>query len=256
MISFPLAFYAVKASIRDKMVLAMLLALAITCSLSIFMGSNAVTEKDYFSIVFAASGIRMASVFGLIIFVIFFVRRSFDAKDIEFLLSRPISRVQLIVSYAIAFILLAFLIGAAQTLSLYFLADQNFSHGMLYWGISMILENIVMVSVAFFFSMILSSAATAAMACLGLYALARMMGQILGTLDAGVATALPMSEAISGIMQAVSVVIPRLDLMAQSSWLIYGADSVDNLHLILIQSSIFVLLILVASALDLVRRQF
>lgn len=256
LISIPLSLYALKASIRDKLILAMILALAITCSLSIFMGSNAVTEQDQFSTVFAASGVRMVTILGLVVFVVFFIRRSFEAKDIEFLLSRPLSRVQFIASYALAFTVLSLTMAGAETLSLYILSGQKIGAGLSYWAVSILIENTVMVMAALFFAMILSSAATASMACFGLYALARMMGQILGALDAGVAKTLPFADLLGGVMQAVSIIIPRLDLMAQTSWLIYGPENAVNFGFTLLQSIVFVFFVFAASCLDLIRREF
>ena len=142
------------------------------------MGGVAVIEQDQFSIIFAASGIRLAVILGLTLFVTFYIRRSFDAKDVEFLLSRPISRLQYLASHAVAFIILALAMGLAQGVCIYILSNHLISDGHWLWLLSIMAENIIMVGVALFFSMILASAATASMACLGFYALARMMGQI------------------------------------------------------------------------------
>lgn len=254
MLSLPLVQHAFKAAVRDRMVLALIVALAISCSLSIFMGSVAVTEKDQFAIVFAASGIRLSVVFGLILFVVFYIRRSFDSKDIEFLLSRPVSRVQFLASYSLAFIALAVIMGIAQGICIYLLGGHLFSSGHVLWIISIIAENIIMVGVALFFSMILTSAATASMACLGFYVLARMMGQILGVIDSG--ATFPGSEILNVVMQGISVVLPRLDLMAQSSWLIYGVGDGVNLMFVFLQAAIFSIFIFLAASIDLIRRQF
>jgi hypothetical protein len=254
MFSWPLITHALKAAIRDKMILALVLALAVSSSLSVFMGSVAVIEQDQFSIVFAASGIRLAVVFGLILFVVFYIRRSFDAKDIEFLLCRPLTRFQFLLSYALSFILLALIMTVAQGVCLYVLGANIFAEGQLLWLASIAAENIIMVGVALFFSMIMSSAATASMACLGFYTLTRMMGHILGVIDSDLA--FPGSEILSYIMQAISIVMPRLDLMGQSSWLIYGVGEGIDLAFVFIQAAIFSIFIFLAAAIDLVRRQF
>lgn len=254
MLSWQLITHALKAAIRDKMILTLIVALAVTCSLSVFMGSVAVIEQDQFSIVFAASGIRFAVVFGLILFVVFYIRRSFDAKDVEFLLCRPLTRIQFLLSYSLAFIILALIMTVAQGLCVYVLGGQSFGEGHFLWLASIAAENIIMVGTALFFSMILSSAATASMACLGFYALTRMMGQILGVIDAGVP--FPGSTLLSYLMQAISIVMPRLDLMGQTSWLVYGVGDKVDLSFVFLQAVIFSIFIFLASAIDLVRRQF
>ncbi len=252
--SWALMRYVLKAAARDKVIISLMVALALSCALSVFMGSVAVIEQDYFSIVFAASGSRISIVFGLVLFVVFYIRRSFEAKDIEFILSRPLSRVQFLLSYIAAFVVLAVLMGVVQGGCIYAMSGHLFSVGHWYWIVSVIAENMIMVSVALFFSMILSSAATAALACFGFYALARMMGHILGALDGG--TDLPGGKWIGMVLEGISVVTPRLDLMAQSSWLIYGVDGSINLAVIILQGFIFSAFIFFATSIDLIRRQF
>lgn len=255
MVSVPLFHHALKAAMRDKLIWTMLAVLVIVCSLSIFMGSIAISEQQNFSVVFSASGLRLAVMMGLTLFVIFFIRRSSDNKDIEFLLSRPITKIQLIASYTCAFIVLAILLGVAQGLVLLAISNgKNADFPTLVWVISIIAENIMMTGLAMFFAMILNSAATAAMATTGFYVLARMMGQILGIVDAG--GDLPGQHILNTVMQVISVIIPRLDLFAQSSWLIYGLDNQIDLTFILLQTAVFSLLVFVATTLDLTRRQF
>ena len=100
--SLPLVKYVLTGAIRDRLVVAMVIALILSSSLAIFLGSSAVIEKDQFSIVFAAAGLRFISILGLVLFVVFFIRRSFEAKDIEFMLSRPIGRLVFIFSHALS----------------------------------------------------------------------------------------------------------------------------------------------------------
>ncbi|MCD8526284.1 MAG: hypothetical protein LRY62_03760, partial [Alphaproteobacteria bacterium] len=58
-------------------------------------------------------------------------------------------------------------------------------------------------------------------------------------------------------MQAVSLVMPRLDLLGQTSWLVYGGDA-GNVGFIYVcaHAAVFVFLVLSASLFDLIRRQF
>jgi len=246
--------YVLLAALRDKLVTSIFLVLIVACSLSIFMGSAAIVEKDQFSLVFAAGGVRFAGLFGLILFIVFFIRRSFEARDVEFLLSRPIGRVQFILSYAAAFSILALLVALVQLLCIYVLGPHHFGQGTILWGFSLMIENIIMVNVALFFSMFLSSAASAAMATLALYVLGRMMGQILGILNTGDKASL--MEGFQMAMNMVSTITPRLDLMGQTSWLLYGVEGDANYSFLVIQGALFCILILCATLIDLIRKQF
>ncbi len=253
--SWPLVTYVLTAAVRDKLVISLLVLLALGASMAVFMGSSAVIEQDRFAVVFASGGLRLASVLGLVLFVVFFVRRSFDNKDVEFLLSRPIGRIQFLLSLAAAFSLLALIMGSAVGATIYAVGPHMFGEGHALWVLSVMVENIIMVNAALFFSMFLSSASTAAMVTLAFYVLARMMGQILGIIDHGIHLFDfgPMAVAI----QMISAVTPRLDLMAQTSWLIYGPGGEGiGFAYVMVQGLVFGVFIILASLLDFVFRKF
>jgi len=252
--SLSLVQYVLKAALRDKLIIAMLVLIALTCSMSIFMASSAITEQDQFLAVYASGSLRILSVLGLVIFASFFVRKSFESKDVEFLLSRPISRISFILSYAFAFCILATIIGTASGVALLVMSPTLAIYPLFLWTLSIIVEAIIMINMAFFFAMIISSAASAVLAIFAFYALSRMMGQILGIIENG--TAGPVSQALEVVMNIVSAITPRLDLMGQTSWLVYGVGADVNLLFVAIQGSIFLFLLLTAALLDLALRQF
>ena len=250
--SRPLVLYVLTAALRDRLVMAMIITLVVGTSLAVFLCSAAIAEKQQFALVFAGAGLRLAGVLGLVLFTVFFIRRSFDARDVDFILSRPVSRVEFLLSYAAGLSLLALGMAAAQTLCLYIIGANLFGPSHISWAVSIAFENIIMVNAALFFSMILSSAATAATATAGFYILSRLMGQLLGIIDStGKGTFI--YNLMEYILQAISAVMPRLDLMAQTSWLIYG-EAVE-ISSILLQGEIFTILIITPAVIDRVRRQ-
>lgn len=250
---FVLVRYVLRAAVRDKILIAVLAALVVGTCLAIFMGASAIVEQDAFANVFAASGLRITGVLGLVLFVVFYVRRAFESKDVEFLLSRPVSRTQFLLSQAAAFSCLAIITGLIESFCLSVFTPGFYSPGLALWGVSVIIENIIMVNVALFFALIVQSASSCVLASAGFYMLARLMGEILGIIDAGVQ--MPGGRILSWIIQAISVVTPRLDLMAQSSWLVYGPSG-TGFGFLLLQGLIFSTLILIAARIDLARRTF
>ncbi len=252
--SLSLIKYALTAAVRDKLIISLLVIMAVACSLSVFMGSAAIVEKDQFTLVFASGGIRLAGVFGLVLFVVFFMRRSFEARDVEFILSRPVGRVQFLLSYSAAFSILAILTALVQLFCIYILGPHHFGEGTILWGFSLIIENIIMVNIALFFGMYFSSAASASMTVIAFYVLGRMIGQILGILQTTGKTSL--FEGFQMAMNMVSVLTPRLDLMGQTSWLLYGTEGGAGYMFLIIQGVLFCTLVLCAALIDLVRKQF
>jgi len=256
MISLPLFNYVLSAAMRDKLFIAMLAAFLVVTNLSIFLSSAAVTEQDQFAAVYMAGALRIVGVAGLSLFVVFFMRRSFESKDVEFLLSRPVGRIQFLLSYALAFAFLAALTALMQGVCLAVIGRDVLTYGYALWFFSMLAENIIMVTMALFVSMVIASQTAGAMVIFGFYVLTRMMGQILGIIDADKTLwDVPVMEYL---MQAISAVMPRLDLMGQTSWLVYGlpGDSAIGFGFVAAQLAVFVFLVLMAAIIDLKRREF
>ena len=249
----PLIKYVLMAAVRDRLILSMASLFILGACLSLFLGSAAVIEKDQFSVIFSAGGLRLIGVSGLVLFIVFFIRRSFDGKEVEFLLSRPISRINLLLSLSMAFSILALILGAAIGLCVFAMGPHLFSYGHLLWVLSIVVENIIMVNVTLFFAMQISIASTAAIITFSFYVLARMMGQLLGIVDSTLVNDTG-PEAV--VVQFVSVFMPRLDLMGQTSWLIYGLDGAFSFWFVAAQGIVFCLLIILAALFDFVRRQF
>ncbi len=252
--SWPVVRYVLSAAVRDRLIIALLVTIGLGAVLSVFLGTAAYIEKYQFVLVFAAGGLRILSVMGLVLFCVFFIRRSFDNKDVDYLLSRPVSRVSFIVSHAVAFSLIAMLLALASAVAVYMTAPITFSEGHIIWAISLMFELIIMANAALFFSMVLPSASTSAMAVFGLYILSRTIGILLGIVSSGL-TESPMMKGLGFVMKFISLIIPRLDLMSQTSWLLYGAVDI-GLVFICAQGIIFSGLLITAALVDLVRRQF
>lgn len=250
-----LTSYVLKAAIRDKLFLGLIGAIIIIAVLSQFLGYSAILEKAQFSLVYMAGSIRLVGVLGLTLFVVFYIRRSFETKDIDFLLARPIDRLSLVLAYALSFSVIALGVGLSQGFAIWLASPEAWTSGHALWAVSIIAENIVMVNVAFFISMVITSQTLSALIVIGFYVLSRLMGQILSIIYSGkIGLDLPV---LDWLMQAISLFMPRLDLFGQSSWLLYGyPETGPDLIFILLQLVLFLALILSATALDLVKREF
>ena len=246
--------YILTAAVRDRLLLGFLLLVGTGISLSLFLGSSALTEKEQFSIVFAAGGLRIGGLLMLVLFIVFYLQKSFETRDVEYLLSRPLSRLQFLLAHSLAFSILATLIAFCTTLAIMAMPSGGSIEGHVLWGLSIWIELIVIGNIALFFALVLSSAVTATLMSIAFYVLARLIGGILGIIEAG--TSSGMASFLEKIMLAISVVTPRLDLMGQTSWLLYGIDGVISWPFIILQGIIFCGLVLMAALLDLNRRQF
>ncbi len=248
-----LFFYVLSAALKDKIFILYIGLVAIILSLSLFFGSSAVTEQDQFSVVFTSGALRIASAFTLVLFIIFYFRRSFENRDVDFLFSRPISRLQFIVAHFIAFVFLSFIVAVLTTIGILFLTPSELFFSTIIWGVTIFAELVVLSTMAMFFGIALSTAVSATLVTICFYILSRLMGDIMGILETGVST---MATQILGkIMTLISFFVPRLDLMGQTSWLVYGVSDF-NYFLLSSQIIIFLGLVISATYLDLKRRQF
>ncbi len=249
--SLSLIAYVWSAAIRDKLIISMLVLIILSASMSFFMASAAMTEQNQFTSVYMAGSLRILSILGLVLFTVFFIRRSFDAKEIEFLLSRPISRVSFILSHAAALSLIAIVISLACACVIFLSGLGVNQEGFLLWVLSVCVEAIIMVNVALFFAMFFTSSVSAVLGVMAFYVLGRMIGQVLGILDART-----QFEGLEMTMKGISAITPRLDLMGQTSWLIYGVDNYTDITMAFVQIAAFIFLVICAALIDLVVRQF
>lgn len=245
--------YILLSALRDKMVIATCLFLLCCSAIAIFLGAAAAIEQSQFSLVFIASGLRVAGSLGIVLFVSSAVRRLFDSKDIEFILSRPISRGKLLAAHAISFITISVIIGIFASLLVASVSQEPLSYGNIAWYTGLLCEYSLMSFVALFFSMVLPSVPFASMATLGVYVLSRMSGEILGTIN----SELNSDSFLALLMKAISSIMPRLDLYSQSSWLVYGLESpLQAISFTLIQFFSFSALIILAALYDLKQKDF
>lgn len=273
MISKHLVKYVLTAAARDKLMMTLVLMIMMGAAVAVFMGSASVAEQGSFALVFGAGGLRFLGVTGVILFCCFYIRRSFENKEVEFLLSRPISRLSFLFSHAAAFSILSLLIALAITCAVLTTGRPDLG-GLPVWGASLAVEFAIMAVAALFFSMVLSSASASALATLGFYVLSRMVGVLLGILSFPPANWF--FAVIGSVMKLISIVIPRLDLMGQTTWLVYGVEGAGGVkflpdagdyayamisHLGLagfigVQGLVFAGLLLAAAAYDFTRKQF
>ncbi len=246
--------YVLTAAFRDRLLLGFLLILFIGISLSIFLGSSAITEKDQFSLIFAASGLRIGGNITLVLFTVFYLQRAFESRDIEYLLSRPITKLQFLTAHFFAFSLLALLTSIFTVGALMAMSATSVEPAFFLWWLSFWIELNIMVVMGLFFSLVLSSAVTAVLCSFAFYILARLIGDILGIIELSNNSGI--SQIMEKIMLLISVFVPRFDLMGQSAWLLYGVGSGINWPFILVQGFIFSGFIFMAAFLDLKKRQF
>jgi len=252
---FLLTQYVLKAAIRDKIPLIFLISIAVSMSLSAFLGSSAVTEQDQFVVVFSATALRLLSISFIILYISFYFHRAFESRDVETMLTRPFSRFQFMMGHYFGFQIMV-TIFCALSFIVFLLFKSVLAEHYYIWFIGFFVELSLMALVTIFFAMLCTRNITAILLSLGFYILGRLSGSLLTIIDTGGGSniAIRLGEAV---MQLISIILPRFDLISQTSWLLYDASlTLENFTVVIIQFFVFTGLILSATYFDLLRKQF
>lgn len=248
--------YVLLTATRDRLFFGLLIGVLAAAYISNVLGSTAMLESEQMSLSFTAASARVIIMIGLIVFVGFHMKNAFDAREIDVLLSRPISRTTLVLSYWLGFATVASLLVLPTIALVGFLGTLN-KTGFMLWGASLLLESWLVVSMTLFAALTIRSGVGTVLASLAMYTLSRMMGFfVVATKTSMLFGQAEVNTGARWLMNGISTVIPRLDFYAKSGWLIYGAKSVDELYLFLMQSAVFIPLLVAASVIDFKRKQF
>ena len=248
--------YVLITATRDRLFFGLLVGIILAAYISSVLGSTAMLEPEQMTLSFSAASARVIIMVGLIVFIGFHMRNAFDAREIDVLLSRPISRTTLVLSYWLGFITVATLLVLPTIAMIFYMGILN-TTGFLLWSVSLLLESWLLVSIALFASLTIKSGVGTVLCSLAIYTTSRMMGFFVATTKTGILFEThQINEASRWLLAAISTVVPRLDFFAKSQWLIYGAKSYDDLWLFLMQAGVFIPLLLAASVIDFKRKQF
>jgi hypothetical protein len=249
----PLVAYLLRSAGADRLLAVLALAIVAGAALAAFLGNAALVEQSELAIVYAATAGRYAVVVSLVLFTCFHVRRTFENREIDLLLSRPVSRFGFVLAEAATLVLLAG-VGAA----LAGIAVEASGHpepaALGLWTSSLMVEAAIAATAALFFALMLSSGVAAALACLGFYVLSRMIG-LLGELAGAHGDSGPEGWLADQAVFLLGLVLPRLDLFARTSWLVHGAgNDATGIGLIFGQGLVYLVLLTAAAGIDFERR--
>ncbi|GEM_PF-179298 len=255
---FTIIRYILLTASRDWLFIGLFIAIAMAYGLSVFTGSTALTEQSHMALALFGGSSRAVLIVGLVVFVCFHVRRAFEQREIESLLSKPLSRTHIVIGYWIGLSLLSIImVIPVVAMMLLALANVNLT-GLFFWASSMACEITLVVAFALLSSLILSSAVTSVLATFGFYILSRLMGFFVAAMD-NPGNMLGNGKLGSIMMQGleiISTVIPRLDLYAKSEWLVYGTASATDIWIYPVQTLVFVCLLLAMAVFDFKRKEF
>jgi hypothetical protein len=247
--------YILLTALRDWLFIGLLAGVLCAAAVSATLGNTAFLETQEMTITFAAGSARVILMVGLIVFVCFHIRSAFDTKEIDVIMSRPISRFNLVISYWLGFAFVGFLLTIPVMAVIALIGPSNWI-GFFGWSLSVLLESFLVVALALFSAFTLRSAVTSVIACMGFYVMSRMMAFFVLTSQSGLLAGSLKYTLMKYALIAVSTIVPRLDFFAKTQWLVYGFDTSQDWMLWVVQAAVFLPLLLLASIADFRRKQF
>lgn len=247
-----IARYTVLEAWRNRLIVIVLTATALLFLLSVFARELAVTESMRLQTALLASALRLASVFLVGLYILNGLTREFNDKVVELMLSLDLPRPAYLLGKFCGFALIAIGVAAIATVPIAWLAPP---WQALSWGCSLGLELLIVAAVSVFcittFTQLLSAAAFVA----AFYLLGRSITAIqLMSKSSLMADGGPGQKAGEWMADAMAFLLPRLDGFTQTAWLTDGATS--SLGSALVQSAIYVALLLAAAMFDFYRKNF
>jgi ABC-type transport system involved in multi-copper enzyme maturation permease subunit len=242
--------YIILTAQRDSLFIGLAAGILFSCYVAFFLGSTAMVESDQTSLAYVAGLCRVVLIVGLIIFIAFHIRRSFENKEIDLMIVRPISRNKFILSYWMGFAAVSFFFVLFTAVTIYLFGSPDLN-GFLAWSFSLLLECWIVVSLAMTAALILRSTVIAVLLSFGFYVLARLSGFLLL-----IATKPGSNSIYDYSFSTISKLIPRLDFFSKSEWLIYGVKDFSDVKLFAMQAVVYIGLLVTLALIDFRKKQF
>ncbi len=229
------------------------IVVALALGLAQFLGQVAIIEAAHIQATLLATLLRVTAVFIVVTFVVTSMVRETSDKVTELLLSQPAPRSAYFFGKLAGYFAVAGLIAISFAIPLAFFSSPG---GLLLWTLSLLCELTIMAALSLFCVLSLTQVVPAISAAAGFYLLARSMTTIQLIAAASLSHDPTLTDRIvSWGIAAVAMLLPSLDLMTPSSWLLSMPDP-SALTVVLVQTALYLPLLASASLFDLYRKNF
>jgi ABC-type transport system involved in multi-copper enzyme maturation permease subunit len=250
--ALPIARYTLLEAMRNRLLWLLIAALAGAMVAAVFLQQVAITEAARVQASVIAAGMRLFAVFLVAALVVTAVVREMNDKVLEVLLAKPMPRASWLLGRGIGFAAVAGAVAVASGLPLWLFGDPL---GVAAWTASLFLELAIVAAAALFCVLTLNQVVTALAAVLGFYLLARTMAavQIIAAAAGGNSWG---DRATGWIIDAIAALLPALDRMTQTAWVLDGPAGASLGTAVLLPACVYVTLLGAAAAFDLYRQNF
>jgi len=172
-------------------------------------------------------------------------------KGLEHMLSLPLARASHYLGRLAGHALVAALLALVFALPLLLWASPG---RVALWAVSLALEGALVAAAALFFAMTLAQPVPAIAATAGLYLLARSMAAIQAIAAGPLVDPSLANQAARFSVEAVALLLPRLDAVTRTDWLLYGAPDAAAFFAAMAMLGVYGVLLAAAGLFDFYRR--
>ncbi len=226
-------------------------SVALALGLAGFLSQVAITESLQLQAAVSAAVLRACAVFVLMTYVVTSTVREANDKGIELVLSLPVSRSAYYLGKLCGFMLCGAALAACFALPLLIWAPPG---AVALWGVSLAVETLLVAAASLFFSMALGQVLPSIAATAGLYLLARVIAAVQAIAGGPLAEPTLTHRMAQWTVDALALVLPRLDAATRTDWLLYGAPSALEFGKLLAGLGVYTLLLIAAGLFDFRRR--
>jgi ABC-type transport system involved in multi-copper enzyme maturation permease subunit len=217
-----------------------------------FLSRVAITEAAGLQTAAAGALLRACAVFLIAAHVVASVAREANDKGLELALALPVSRSAYYTGKLLGFAVAGVVLAVVFALPLLIWAKPA---DLAAWWLSLATEMALVAAAALFFASATTQTLAALAATAGLYLLGRSMSAIQAIAGAAQHTEDSMSAlAARWFVDALALLLPRLDAATRSDWLLYGAPPAAELAPALTGLALYILLLAAAGLFDFSRR--
>ncbi len=228
-----------------------LASLALGLGLAGFLSQVALTESLALQAALLAAVLRACAVFLVAALVTSSTLREIHDKGLELMLSLPVPRATHYLGRLAGFVACGAALAAAFALPLALWAPPA---QVALWGVSLAFETALVAAAALFFAMTLAQFVPAITATAGLYLLARSIGAIQAIASGPLAEATLAARLAQHAVDAVALLLPRLDGVTRTAWLLYEAPAASAYGCALAGMAVYTALLVAAGLFDFHRR--
>jgi len=240
-------------AVRNRLLWLAVMVVVVAFGLAQFLNQVAITESREIQTALLAAPLRVAAVFIVAVFVITSMVRELSDKVTELLLSLPAPRSAYFFGKLSGYALVATILALLSALPLVPFAN---SQGLAFWTVSLVCELAIVAAMSLFCVLSFAQVVPAFAAVAGFYLLSRSMAAMQIIASSPLQDTTLTDRVVNALVDLIALVLPALDGMTQTTWLLGPAPAANTLGSVVGQTALYLVLICSAALFDLHRKNF